>query len=186
MKINSEQAEAEFASLHTNNLLKTKKNTNNDKKYKCNQCEYSTNNKGHFQDRVRVHTGERPVKCEQAGYNKAFAQKVNLKTHYPVHTGEKPFKCEHKGCNKSFSQQGNLKNHVCIHSAERPFVCSFGDCKKQFKSRKALKQYGKRHTGDKKHKCSYCYRAFFQSQNLNIICIFILGKDPLSAHSEIA
>ncbi|KAH7729511.1 zinc finger protein [Aphelenchoides avenae] len=45
----------------------------------CNFCDKSFTNQGNMQVHQRVHTGERPYKCEACG--KSYAQKVGLKIH---------------------------------------------------------------------------------------------------------
>ena len=49
---------------------------------------------------VRIHTGERHLKCEMC--NAAFSQNGSLKQHVWIHAGERPFKCEE--CSAVFSQ----------------------------------------------------------------------------------
>ena len=76
-----------------------------DKKYKCNKCEYSTNNHGHFDNHLRVHSEDKPFKCTEPGCNKRFKRKQHLTSHLRMHSGEKPFVCHFGGCQATFRHQ---------------------------------------------------------------------------------
>ena len=84
-------------------------------------CDYVTTVIRNFARHSRMHTGERPFKCEGCDY--ATTASRSLKTQMRRHTGERPYKCEEESCNNAATQSGDLKLHMLTHTGERPFMC---------------------------------------------------------------
>ncbi|XP_006896654.1 PREDICTED: zinc finger protein 394 [Elephantulus edwardii] len=172
---------------HSSGLLGTQSQPDQERPYKCGDCEKSFKQHSDLFKHQRIHTGEKPYECQECG--KSFSQSAALVKHERTHTGEKPYTCPK--CGESFRQSSHLSRHQRIHivekyctckecgetchisnlvrhqrthKGERPFKCEV--CEKSFKQRSDLCKHQRIHTGEKPYGCSVCGKSFSQSTTL--------------------
>lgn len=89
------------------------------KKYKCPHCQVGFSNNGQLKGHIRIHTGERPFKCDDKKCGKTFTRNEELTRHKRIHSGVRPYPCQ--TCGKKFGRRDHLKKHTRTHyvQAER-------------------------------------------------------------------
>lgn len=83
------------------------------KKFKCPHCDVAFSNNGQLRGHVRIHTGERPFKCDEEQCGKTFTRNEELTRHKRIHSGIRPYPC--LTCGKKFGRRDHLKKHMKTH-----------------------------------------------------------------------
>lgn len=101
---------------------KLRKRRSKPKRFKCEHCDVAFSNNGQLVGHTRIHTGERPFKCDESGCEKTFTRNEELTRHKRIHTGVRPHACSI--CGKCFGRKDHLKKHAKTHESRDLYATS--------------------------------------------------------------
>ena len=81
----------------------------NEKMYKCSYCDHEFSRHHHLVRHERMHTGEKPFKCDEIGCDKRFHRNDYLNRHKLSDHGVNPYSCQQ--CNKTFRTKKLFDKH---------------------------------------------------------------------------
>ena len=131
--------------------------------YKSN---YKANLKKHIRH-IHEQKKERDIKCLEC--DKMFYTEENMRRHLKLHSDEKPFKCEEKDCEKAFKTPNGLKFHMLSHTSEKPFNCTLCSKEFKTERCLISHNREVHDGAAKSHKCYYdgCEFAFYKKSGLD-------------------
>ncbi|XP_014281113.1 B-cell CLL/lymphoma 6 member B protein isoform X1 [Halyomorpha halys] len=120
------------------------------KKFRCSDCNYSTDVSSHFRAHKRRHTGERPYACPLCPYR--AAESCTLNRHKLTHSGAKKHFCPL--CPYRAFLAGDVAKHMRCHTGERPYSCPL--CPYRASRRSSVKEHLATHSLNKEYPCDLC------------------------------
>ena len=138
----------------------------NEKRFKCNHCDFRANNSGNLRTHVRAVHVKIQLECPAAECNFRTTSPASLKNHYrtvhhPDPTVSHPFPCKFPGCPYRGLCTRDVDGHFQRrHNPHRikDLPCPF--CAKKFYDEQHVRAHIKVHLNERPAKCSQCkFRA---------------------------
>jgi len=112
-----------------------------------------------YEEHLRTHTKERPLRCDIAGCDLTFKRQRQLNDHVRVHAGVLPrkrYRCSVENCHATFVGSTGLKFHQMSHRGEKPFKCEAQGCGKEFVQKGNLKMHMAVHEAEPIERSFHC------------------------------
>ncbi|XP_071335964.1 zinc finger protein 260-like [Trachinotus anak] len=136
-----------FCKMQNDCKTAAEKEKEEEKAFKCFECNKEFDKNHQLSRHMRVHSGERPFSCDFCG--KTFTQNSNRTVHMRQHTGEKPYFCNK--CGKRFASSHHLK--LCTGTprkgSKKLFRCT--TCGRTFHTASNLKVHTEVHRSWQQH-----------------------------------
>ncbi|XP_052780085.1 titin homolog [Mya arenaria] len=153
---------------------------------KCTECDKLFFSEDNMKRHLKLHSEERPYKCQQEECDKAFKTVNGLKTHEVSHQTDRPFPCEVEGCEKSFKTKRNLISHLneTHQNAPKNYKCEEDGCTMAFYKKCHLERHTDAHKDNRTHFCTYitCTKAFRTAEALKVHALFHTDEKPLKCN----
>lgn len=119
------------------------------KRFRCDQCGYSTLRASDLADHKNKHTGNKPYKCDQCPYEGGSPSL--LRAHKSGCHEDKPYKCDY--CPFVARSDAALSDHKNIHTGNMPYKCD--QCDYTAANSASLYVHRRKHNG-MLFKCDQC------------------------------
>ena len=156
------QRDIDSTALDSTHGLKKHEPAVNKKFYPCSICGANFNRQSKLECHARIHTGERPFRCDDCSYS--GRSKPNLVYHRKKHHGDGAlYKCN--VCHQDFPTSAHLVRHKRFHDITRPYSCEI--CALRFMTQAVCLTHMTHHDDRRLHRCNLCNRTFKSIQVLN-------------------